>query len=751
MSQRIGRYRIVEKLGEGGMGVVYSASDEQLDRLVAIKMIHEASTDTRARERLWREARAAASVNHPNVCQVYEVGEADGALYIAMELLEGESLAARIGGGSIALGESAQIALGVLAALEALHRREIVHRDLKPSNVFLTAHGVKLLDFGLARPLRDETAANDLALTAPGTVVGTPRYMAPEQWAGQTPGPACDLFAAGALLFEMLTGRPAFSGTSVIEVCHAIVHEHPPALTGGPAAVAVDRVIHRALEKRPEDRYASADAMAQELRAALLQLDTRTSLPVRAMKRIIVLPFRALRPDAETDYLTFGLADAITASLSGLESLVVRSSLAGSRFATDVPDLKAIAAQAEVDVVLFGTLLRAGDQVRVSTQLVAAPAGTLVWTKTAQVPLRDIFQLQDELARQIVESLSVPLAVQPSRSGSPLQQDVPANARAYEFYLRANQLYYNASLLGVARDLYRECLDADPNYAPAWARLGRVCRVMAKYGHGDVEENFQCAEEAFRKALAINPDLAIAHNLYTYFEVEELGHAKPAMVRLLERARKHPADPDLFAGLVVSCRFCGLLDASLAAHRRARQLDPAIRTSVEYTYWMIGDYERVILHDQEDQHWAKLYALAMMGREAEAIEGFRKLESDPLTELERNILAATRSALEGNREECALAWRSFLSSRFHDPEGIYFAARDLARVGETHLALEALERVVGGGLWCPSVLIRDPWLDPLRTFPEFVRLLRRAEAGHRAAAAAFTRAGGEEILGVSSR
>ena len=263
------------------MGVVYAAHDERLDRRVAVKMIRKAAGDGLARERLWREARAAASLNHPNVCQLYEIGEENGELFLVMELLEGESLAVKLLRGPLPCAEAIQIALAILAALEALHRSRLMHRDLKPSNVFLTHHGVKLLDFGLARLIPADSGATATGLTLAGTVMGTPDYMAPEQVLGQAVDARTDLFAAGSLLFEMLCGRPPFAGDSVLRVFHAITADRPPALGGSPAIVAADRVIYRALSKKPEDRYQTADAMAQDLRAVLLLADSGVAATAR--------------------------------------------------------------------------------------------------------------------------------------------------------------------------------------------------------------------------------------------------------------------------------------------------------------------------------------------------------------------------------------------------------------------------------------------------------------------------------------
>ncbi len=742
--QVLRHYRLGQKLGEGGMGVVYEARDERLDRPVAIKRMR--FQEPSLRERLLREARTAAAFTHPNVCQVYELGEESGELYIVMELLAGETLASRIGRGPLPLGEALQTTLGILAALEALHSRGIIHRDLKPSNVFLTQHGVKLLDFGLARP--HAGASLDSGLTLPGMIIGTPSYMAPETIDNEPVGPLADLFGLGAILFEMLTGKRAFSGETVLEIQNAVAREQPPALVGGADVMAADRVIQRALAKRPEDRYPDAAAMARDVREALTLIDTGPAPRVRTMTRLIVLPFRVLRPDPEIDFLTYSLPEAISASLAGLETLAVRSSAAAERYAGERPDLKVIAAEAGVDAVVFGSLLRAADQVRVSIQLVEAPSGTLVTTRTAQVALTDIFQLQDELTRQIVDALAIPLSAHDRQL---LTQEAPTRPEAYELYLRANHISEDASQvrnLTTARELYRRCLELDPNFAPAWARLGRLHRVMAKFGHASYAEESPRAEQAFRKALELNPDLPLAHNLYTHFEIEELGRAREAMVRLLRQAEKRATDPDLLTGLVVACRFCGLLQASLAADRRARRIDPAIRTSVAYTHWLLGDYQQTMLTDLEAFHGLRHACLWMLGRKAEALEAARQLQSQTLEGAELWYLKAQLAAFEGDREACVAATRQVLGTGFHDPEGLLFGVRDVAYVGATEFALEILTKVVDGGMHCPTPLVRDPWFDSLRTEPEFVRLLRRSEQEHAESLRAYVQAGGERLLAV---
>ena len=461
--------------------------------------------------------------------------------------------------------------------------------------------------------------------------------------------------------------------------------------------------------------------------------------------RLIVLPFRVLRPDAETDFLAFSLPDAITSSLSGIGSLVVRSNLAALRYAGDAPDLAAIASQAEVDVVLTGTLLRVGEHLRVSAQLTDANDGTLIWSQPAQVSLGDLFHLQDQLARRIVDSLQLSLTTRERRL---LQQDVPASARAYEFYLRANQVAYEAAQWTTARDLYLQSLELDPEYAPAWARLARCYRLIGKYAADakTIEENLARSESAFKRALELNPELEIAHSLYAQLELE-LGRTQGAMVRLIRRASEGGSNADLFAGLVPACRFCGLLEASVAAHERARELDPEIVTSVPHTYMMLADYERAMAEYRTgDIGYLKSAALAMLGRNEEAITLLRrKTEEVDAASTIRPYLISLRALLEGKREECIAAMNQ-VTDKIRDGEALFYMARQFAHLGETTRAINELRRSVELGFFCYSTLTLDPWLDPLRSEPQFHEVLRLAEQHFRAAERAFSEAGGQTVL-----
>jgi serine/threonine protein kinase len=738
--KRLGRYRLLHQLGRGGMGIVFAAEDESLGRRVAVKTISE--PDESARKRFHREARAAAGVNHPNVCQVYEIGEDGGQLFIAMELLVGESLADQLGRGPVPVADAVGLGRGILAALEALHASGIVHRDLKPSNVFVTPHGVKLLDFGLARPLpSDLTRSLEGAehLTRSGLIVGTPRYMAPEQVLGQEVDARTDLFAAGAILYEAVAGRPAFLGTTLVELLTATLHEQPPALTGDSAVVALDRVLRHALAKRPADRPGSAQELERDLACVPLSQSTGAASVARPLTRLVVLPFRMLRPDPEVDFLSFALADAVSASLAGLPSLVLRSSAAAARFTAESPDVRAIAKQADVDLVLMGTLLRAGDQIRASTQLVEVPAGTIVSSQTLQAPLGDVFRLQDELAQRIVDALS------PTLGGSGVRRrGTPASARAYEFYLRANELARDWSHAAVARDLYLQCVEEDPGFAPAWAKLGRCHRLLAKYYLDRPAENLARADEAFRRALEIDPELPLAHRLYAHHQAEQ-GRARDAMVRLLGLARRNRNDPETFAGIVHACRYCGLLDASQAAHVEARRLDPHIWTSVIFTSWARADYD-AILAESADAADVEMRCLALhaVGRTAEAVRLIDQASSGPLPPVVRMIASNFRVLFTGGPDPAPDLAR--MAAVHTDPEALFMYGACQAQAGDLEGATDTIARVVDGGYTVPEGL-RHPWLAPVGG-PRLDALVARAEAGRRQAEQAFRDAGGPALLGV---
>ena len=467
--------------------------------------------------------------------------------------------------------------------------------------------------------------------------------------------------------------------------------------------------------------------------------------PAERVMRFIALPFHLVHRDERIDFLGRSLPEAVSASLAGLRSMTVRSSLLAARFAEGQPDPRRIAQEAEVDLLLAGTILCDGDQVRVTAELVQAPTGTLIASYLCQTRRDNILEIQDSLVHRIVEALTLRLTERERRT---LNHDVPVSARAYEFYLRANHLQRERTLenLLLARDLYRECVEEDPNYAAAWARLGRCYRFLEKFGE-EGPQYLELAQWAFHRAFALNPDLSIAHNLYTQIEAD-LGNAQAAMVRLLAHAETHPNDPELFAGLVQACRFCGLLDESVAAHQRARRLDSRAVTSVAHTYFLKGDYARALeSYGATTGYYLDAAILALTGREAEAAALLvRRHFSGVRTGWMRTLIASLGAWLEGDHALSAKLVRQALAQPARDPEVKFYLARHLARDGSHTEALETIRGLVSEGFSCSTAFQRDPWLQPLSRLPEFPDVLDAVLCREAEARAAFLAANGNRVL-----
>jgi serine/threonine protein kinase len=751
MLETIGHYHIRQKIGQGAMGVVYEGWDGRLQRPVAVKTIDETNESSAARSRLWREARSLARVNHPNVCQVYDVLEECGVLVLVMELLDGLSLADRLLSSMIGAAEALTIVRQILHALQALHDLGIVHRDLKPSNVFLTRHCVKLLDFGLAHITDAVISAGSnqtaTAQSVAGGIVGTPLYMSPEQASGLPVGPASDIFSVGSLFYELLTGSQPFQGNSLVDILYAVLHHNPPPLSGSRQVEALDQILRRAMAKRVEDRYASALEMLESLAFITFSESAAVTPRTRIVSRIIVLPFHASKSDEHTDFLTFALPDAISNSLSAMNNLIIRSSLLAARFDAH-PDPKRVAVEADVDAFLTGSLLRAGEHFRLTCQLIEAPSGTVLWSEKANSSMQDLFNVQDELCERILRSLQTPLNERERRAS---RRDVPATARAYECYLRANQITVARTLdnMGIARDLYLQCLEESPDYAPAWARLGRVYHFLGKFGD-DLHLNEELSERAFRRAFTLNPDLAMAHNFYTAAECDQ-GHTSKAMVRLLERARFRRNDAELFAGLVQACRYCDELDASIAAHLRGRHLDPHLITSAAHTYFLMGNYSSTLeLYGRKGGYYLDCAALAAMGDNQTALSMLRERErSGTATGAVLGVMRSLRAYLEGNTEECLKAIVSAEKALPADPEVLFYAARQLARIDQTERAIAALSMAVDRGFLCTSAIARDAWFASLRSDPRYAALIQAAEHRRCETHAAFLAAGGVQVISIA--
>jgi TolB-like protein len=487
--------------------------------------------------------------------------------------------------------------------------------------------------------------------------------------------------------------------------------------------------------------------MLDAVNAVSLSGSTTTASQARTVTRLIALPFRMLKKDTETDFLAYSLPDAISSSLSGIDSLIVRSSQMGSVF-EGLADPKRVAVEADVDAMLTGTLLRAGDRIRLTCQLVEAPCGTVIWSDTATSSIQDLFKIQDELCDGIVQSLRLPLN---DRERSIFRRDVPSSARAFEYYLRANQMAAKKTLddMRLARDMYLQCVDEGPDYAPAWARLGRAYRFIEKFGD-DYEADLKRADEAFNRAFALNPDLAIAHNLYTPIECDQ-GRAQDAMLRLLARARLRRNDPDLFAGLVQACRYCDELEASVAAHHRGQHLDPHLVTSAEHTYFLLGDYSKTLdCYAKKSGYYLDCAALVALGENQTALSRLRERDRPGgAGGSVQIIMRSLRAYIEGDFQECFNAIEIGESLAQSDPEILYYAARHLARINEQEQAITMLSSVIDRGFLCGTAISRDPWFASLRASPHYVELMRTAETQRSKVHAAFLAAGGEQLISIT--
>jgi TolB-like protein len=544
--------------------------------------------------------------------------------------------------------------------------------------------------------------------------------MAPEQLFEGRVDERADIFSAAAIVYEMLAGQAAFNGKTLTAILHAVGYDEPVEIDRSPEHRRVDLVLRQALVKDPTQRIGRAEQFAALLREARDGSQPVPAPQARAKRtRFVALPLRVLKADPETDFLAFSIPDAVSVALATLESVAVRSPQAGMPADADI---RAVGRDLSVDVILTGTLLRAGRNVRVSAQLADAAGGTLIWADVAQAPLEDLFQLQDVLTEKIVGSLKLPLTAQDRRS---LDRQAPASAEAYEMYLRANELARDPAGWRSASDVYRRSVEIDPAYAPAWARLGRTERVIAKWAAAPSDTKLLAsAEAAFRRAFEIDPDLSIAHDLAAYVDAE-LGRAPHAMERLLARAAKRPSDTGVLAGLVTTCRYAGLLDVSRAAHQRAITIDQSQVTSVSWSHMMVGDYEAAIRLDRGFPPYCAMLSQLVIGQIT--IERMRHEENSAPSAGTRLAIGAYRSTFEGDIEGALRILDELAALGFDDPEGWYLYAFCLMRNGAGGPALDYATRAVDGGYICHEALQRPEWAVMSGT-PAYQALLARTAA-----------------------
>ena len=489
---RIGPYLVGARIGAGGMGVVYKARDTRLNRTVAIKVLTaNVPNDSQARERFDREARSVAMLNHPHICTLHDIGSENGVDFLVMEYLDGVTLR-----GPLPVEEARGLATQIAAALADAHRHGILHRDLKPGNVMLTNNGAKLLDFGLAKSMKPEQGET---LTNAGMVVGTVAYMSPEQARGETLDARSDIFSFGAVLYEMLSGSRAFGGTTIGQVLSAVLRDDPPSL---PPSSTLSLIARKCLAKQADERFQTMDEVQAALKQAVIT-------PVNDAPSIAVLPFASMSPDPENEYFGDGISEEIINALGQIEGLRVAARTSSFSFKGKSVEVADIARRLGVRHVLEGSVRKAGIRVRVIAQLVDASTGFQLWSERYDRQIADIFDVQDEIARTIVERLKVAFD---SAATPRLVKVTTNNMEAYQEYLKGRaMLYKRGPWIERALESFQKAVALDSAYAQAWAGVADAYTALCYYGYRRPDETMSAVVEAATRATKADAESAEAH------------------------------------------------------------------------------------------------------------------------------------------------------------------------------------------------------------------------------------------------
>jgi non-specific serine/threonine protein kinase len=749
---RLGPYEVLAPIGAGGMGEVYRAHDPRLGRDVAIKVLPRVFAEDADRlRRFEQEARAAGALNHPNILAVFDIGSHEGSPFLVMELLSGQNLAERLRAGALPVESALDLAMQVAQGLAAAHQQGIVHRDLKPANLFITTgERVKILDFGLAKQLpsaatesQTELPTQDIAAgTEAGVLLGTVGYMSPEQARGEPTDTRSDIFSLGCVLYEMLTGEPPFKRNSVVETLSAILRDDPAALvaTRGTVSPSLDRIVKRCLEKRPEDRFPSAPDLALALNAAAGSLRTGQPVVEAPAKSIVVLPFENLSSDPENAYFADGLTEELIADLSKVRALRVISRTSAMHYRGTTKPLPAIARELNVRYVLEGSVRRAGNNLRITAQLIEAATDGHVWAEKYTGTVDDAFDIQEKVSRAIVEALKVELTPQESRrlADRPIE-----NAHALECYLKARREIwrFDAPSLDRAMEHLEEGLRVEPDNPLLLAGVGYVHIQRVNIGVGQ-EESLEKAEAFASRAIYLAPELPQGHlvlGLTAIFRVM----TKAAIEHFRHALAAEPNNPDALRWLGMFCAYLGKSHEALALSERAIAIDPMaprMFIPLAYCHWLDGRFEAalaVLEHAgsiNPDDPSTKLVRasgvplLFYLGRDDEAIALVESVAKDEKPTIFSRLAVLWRYAFSGDRQKVL----SLMT-----PELVQICQRDYqyscdlacvyAKLGDADSALNWLLNAVELGFLNHRYLGEiDPVLAPLRGDPRFQALMARA-------------------------
>jgi len=774
---RLGPYEMVAKLGEGGMGAVYRATDTRLNRPVAIKFLSIEWGDESARRRFQLEAKTASSLNHPHIVHVYEAGESQGRQFLVTEFVDGGTLRDWVKTENRSWRQVAELLLGVADGLACAHEAGILHRDIKPENILVSKNGyAKLADFGLAklmdRPAPSlETRTLTEMRTRPGVVMGTIAYMSPEQASGKPVDARSDIFSFGVVLFELLSGRRPFGGRSDLEVLQAVIHQPAPAVGEGlPAAVRA--MVAKALAKDPAERYQSMREMVVDLRKVARESGDQPApvRPKRALRigavvvalaltmlvawrfwpragpprigSLAVLPFRNVSGDAGQDYFADGLTDALTANLARIGALRVISRTSTAAYLGSKKAVPEIGRELNADAVLEGSVARSGNRARITAELIQASSDRQIWAESYERSLNDLFTLQGEMAQAISNAIRVQLAT-PERQR--LTQKRAVNPEAYDLYLRGR---YHAGRINErdidqAIELFEKSAAMDSSFEPAQAMLARVYGDKSYYFHPDDPQWEEKGFAAVEKALALDPDAPEAHFARGML-LWGPSHAFPSREALGEFRKAISAEPNFDEawhqhGVVLL--HVGHLEQAWRDIDRALSINPA-NTLARFRYAPILEYQLKYADALESlktvpkqaflANWEyhRAWCLLSLGRLPDAK---RELESalaesprDPggVLHSARAMLRARSGDRAGAKADIAEAIR--IGKGFvHFHHTAYAIGAVYSVLGDVEKGQEWIENAATDGFPCYPLFEKDPYLERLRTSPRFREFLTR--------------------------